>query len=152
MLFIDQVPKLADYGMKHTHLLGQGSHMGYEEMLLGMFLENEKLVPVRPLMITNYRMCNAEKIGWPVDQEKFGLRLFLTNKRIFFIEAEIERISRLSRSKESRGDLLLVDRLMVFRPSLLHIAPPFRVYLQVSLQLLPAWVLWSSCLCGMLCR
>jgi hypothetical protein len=83
------VPKLKQYSEHHSSLLGQGSHMTYEDLLMGMFLEDEQLVPVRPLLITNYRKCDALAPGWPLEDEKHGLRLFLTNKRLFFLVSSL---------------------------------------------------------------
>jgi hypothetical protein len=105
-------PKLHAYGQHHGALLGQQSHMTYEELLTGMLLEDEVLVPVRPLMIANYRMCDATVPGWPVQDEKFGLRLFLTNKRVFFLDADLHELPTLDRDdREIKEDFWLVDRL-----------------------------------------
>lgn len=104
--------KLHAYGKHHGSLLGQQSHMSYAELLLGMFLEDEVLVPVRPLMIANYRMCDATVPGWPVEDEKFGLRMFLTNKRIFFLDADLHELPTLDRDdKEADESFWLVERL-----------------------------------------
>lgn len=105
-------PKLHAYGKHHGALLGQQSHMTYEDLLMGMFLDDEVLVPVRPLMIANYRMCDATVPGWPVQEEKFGLRMFLTNKRAFFLDADLHEVPTLDRDeKEVADSFWLVDRL-----------------------------------------
>lgn len=105
-------PKLEAYGKHHGALLGQQSHMTYQDLLMGMFLDDEVLVPVRPLMIANYRMCDATTPGWPVEDEKFGLRLFLTNKRIFFLDADLHQLPTLDRdAQEIKENFWLVDRL-----------------------------------------
>ena len=87
--------------------------MTYEDLLMGMFLEEEELVPVRPLLITNCRKCDAETVGWPVEEEKFGLRLFLTNQRIFFLDAELHAIPTLTRDEKAIKEkgVFCVDRV-----------------------------------------
>ena len=89
--------------------------MTYEDLLMGMFLEDEQLVPVRPLLITNFRKCNCDLAGWPVEEEKFNLRLFLTNKRIFILDAELHEHKLLERDEaqiKSAG-VFCVDRLSI---------------------------------------
>jgi hypothetical protein len=104
--------KLQAYGKRHGSLLGQQSHMTYAELLQGMFLDDEVLVPVRPMMIANYRMCDATVLGWPVQEEKFGLRMFLTNRRVFFLDADLHELPTLDRDeKEIKENFWLVDRL-----------------------------------------
>jgi hypothetical protein len=105
-------PKLYAYGKHHGSLLGQQSHMTYAELLSGMFFDDEILAPVRPLMIANYRVCDATVPGWPVQEEKFGLRLFLTNKRVFFLDADLHELPTLDRPEQEVDDSFwLVDRL-----------------------------------------
>ena len=113
--------------------------MTYDELLMGMFLEDEQLVPVRPLMITNYRMCDAETVGWPVEDEKFGLRLFLTNKRIFFLDADLEEITRLERVKVGPPSLAARRNR---RPPTTARSPSFRV------SALPKPTDGNTCCCG----
>jgi hypothetical protein len=102
--------KLDQYSKRHGGVLGQQSHMTYEQLLRGMFVDDEMLVPVRPVLIANYRMCDARAHGWPVEDEKFGVRMFLTNKRVFILDADLHKVSTLDR-EDTDDNFWLVDRL-----------------------------------------
>ena len=103
--------KLDDYSKRHGGVLGQQSHMTYEQILQGMFIDDEVLVPVRPLMIANYRKCDATAHGWPVEDEKFGVRVYLTNKRVFILDADLHKISTLDRRNLDDKNFWVVDRI-----------------------------------------
>ena len=102
--------KLNDYSKRHGGVLGLQSHMTYEQILQGMLVDDELLVPVRPLMIANYRKC-ATAHGWPVEDEKFGVRIYLTSKRVFILDADLHKVSTLDRRNLDDKNFWVVDRI-----------------------------------------
>jgi hypothetical protein len=105
--------RLQLYSENHHFLLGQGSKMSYSELLMGMLFENEEVVPVPPLLVKNYMRVNADT--GEVEDQRFGARLYLTNRRIFLLDSSLHKVPTL------------MDDPEVFQPRPAGTAPASRI-------------------------
>lgn len=94
--------ELLDYAESHQMMLRD--RLTYEELLDGMLYPGEMRIPIKPMMIGD--MMNCDHDG-NVINERIGVRMFLTNRRIFFLDADLERIPMLEKSKEELGSMTL---------------------------------------------
>lgn len=98
--------ELHEFAEQHQTLLRQ--RLTYEELLQGMLYPGEDLIPVKPLLIRDFVEKMVDKT---VVVERFGVRMFLTNKRLFFLDADLERIPMLEAEENSGG--LVLSKLKV---------------------------------------
>ena len=119
--------ELHEYAEQHQTLLRQ--RLTYEELLHGMLYPGEDLIPVKPMLIRDFieatitdetvvERCETssalaqivEVAGLIVGVKmcrRYGVRMFLTNKRLFFLDADLERIPMLEDHSDTVGGLTL---------------------------------------------
>ena len=94
--------ELLDYAESHQTLLR--SRLTYEELLEGMLYPGETRIPIKPMLIGNMLNCDHE---FNVLNERVGVRMFLTNRRIFFLDADLDRVPQLQEAKGDMGTFVL---------------------------------------------
>jgi len=94
--------ELHEYAEQHQTLLRQ--RLTYEELLHGMLYPGEDLIPVKPMLIRDFIEAT---ITDETVVERYGVRMFLTNKRLFFLDADLERIPMLEDHSDTVGGLTL---------------------------------------------
>ena len=94
--------ELLEYAESHQMMLR--SRLTYEELLDGMLYPGEMRIPIKPMLIGD--MMNCDHDG-NVLQERIGVRMFLTNRRIFFLDADLERIPMLEPSEAETSRITL---------------------------------------------
>ena len=94
--------ELLEYAESHQMMLR--SRLTYEELLDGMLYPGEMRIPIKPMLIGD--MMNCDHDG-NVLQERIGVRMFLTNRRIFFLDADLERIPMLEASNADTSRMTL---------------------------------------------
>jgi|EP01043_Picozoa_sp_COSAG02_P011813 hypothetical protein len=94
--------ELLDYAEGHQMMLRD--RLTYEELLDGMLYPGEMRIPIKPMLIGD--MMNCDHDG-NVLNERIGVRMFLTNRRIFFLDADLERIPMLEESNADLGKMTL---------------------------------------------
>ena len=94
--------ELLDYAESHQTLLR--SRLTYEELLEGMLYPGETRIPIKPMLIGNMLNCDHE---FNVLNERVGVRMFLTNRRIFFLDADLDRVPQLQEAKGDTGTFVL---------------------------------------------
>lgn len=82
--------ELLEYAESHQMMLR--SRLSYEELLAGMLYPGEMRIPIKPMLIGD--MMNCDHDG-NILSERIGVRMFLTNRRIFFLDADLERVPML---------------------------------------------------------
>lgn len=100
--------ELHDYAESHQTLLRQ--RLTYEELMQGMLYPGEDLIPVKPLLIRDFVTTNVDD---EIKSERFGVRMFLTNKRLFFLDADLDRVPMLEHAPEEELGLLTLSKLKV---------------------------------------
>lgn len=100
--------ELHDYAESHQTLLRQ--RMTYEELLQGMLYPGEDLIPVKPMLIRDFIRTDVNEEN---PNERYGVRMFLTNKRLFFLDADLERIPILEEAPASELSNLTLSKLKV---------------------------------------
>ena len=93
--------ELHEYAESHQTQLRQ--RLTYEELLEGMMYPGEDLIPVQPLMI---KELIEESVAGDQLANRYGVRMFLTNKRLFFLDADLDRVPSLQESSEVGGLVL----------------------------------------------
>lgn len=68
-----------------------------------MHTAGEDLIPVQPLVVKELieATINGETMA-----QRYGVKLFLTNKRLFFLDAELDRVPSLTESTDIGGMVL----------------------------------------------
>jgi len=94
--------ELLEYAESHQMMLR--SRLTYEELLDGMLYPGEMRIPIKPMMIGD--MMNCDHDG-NVLNERIGVRMFLTNRRIFFLDADLDRVPMLEESNSDNGRMTL---------------------------------------------
>ena len=94
--------ELLDYAESHQMMLR--SRLTYEELLDGMLYPGEMRIPIKPMLIGD--MMNCDHDG-NVLNERIGVRMFLTNRRIFFLDADLDRVPMLEEFTGETGRMTL---------------------------------------------
>lgn len=94
--------ELLDYAESHQMMLRD--RLTYEELLDGMLYPGEMRIPIKPMLIGDMRNCDHDG---NVLNERIGVRMFLTNRRIFFLDADLERVPMLEESNNELGKITL---------------------------------------------
>eukprot|EP01052_Picozoa_sp_SAG31_P013714 SAG31_NODE_832_length_11660_cov_2.612091_2_plen_384_part_00 len=97
--------RLHKFSFGHNTLLGAASKMTYNEILADMMFEGEEVVPVRPLLVKNYRRMSGDHKT--LKEERFGIRMFLTNRRIFMLDAGAHHVPTLEDHVDNLGIMRL---------------------------------------------
>lgn len=100
--------ELHDYAESHQTLLRQ--RLTYEELLQGMLYPGEDLIPVKPMLIRDFIRSDVNDEN---PSERYGVRMFLTNKRLFFLDADLERIPILEEAPPSEIGNLTLSKLKI---------------------------------------
>ena len=98
--------KLDEFAAAHESLLGQGSQMSHSEMISDMLFDEEELVPVPPLLCTSFKKVIVETGG--TKEFRFGVKVYLTNRRIIMMDAEVTRMPTLEDSLDSQDKSLFL--------------------------------------------
>lgn len=94
--------ELLEYAEGHQMMLR--NRLTYEELLEGMMYPGEMRVPIKPMMIGDMIQCDHDS---NILTERIGVRMFLTNRRLFFLDADLERIPMLEPSTTDLGKVTL---------------------------------------------
>eukprot|EP01051_Picozoa_sp_SAG22_P017341 SAG22_NODE_2652_length_2335_cov_1.429785_2_plen_343_part_00 len=100
--------ELHDYAENHQTLLRQ--RLTYEELLQGMLYPGEDLIPVKPMLIRDFIRTDVNEEN---PSERYGVRMFLTNKRLFFLDADLERIPILEEAAPEDMGRLTLSKLKI---------------------------------------
>jgi hypothetical protein len=100
--------ELHDYAENHQTLLRQ--RLTYEELMQGMLYPGEDLIPVKPLLIRDFICCDVNEEN---PRERYGVRMFLTNKRLFFLDADLERVPILEEAPPEDMGALTLSKLKI---------------------------------------
>lgn len=100
--------ELHEYAELHQTMLRQ--RLTYEELLEGMMYPGEDLIPVQPLLIKELIECT---VADEVMLTRYGVRLFLTNKRLFFLDADLNRVPSLEEAPKEDITGLVLNKIKV---------------------------------------
>lgn len=94
--------ELLEYAESHQMMLR--NRLTYEELLDGMLYPGEMRIPIKPMLIGDMINCDADGT---IITERIGVRMFLTNRRIFFLDADLERVPMIEESDADNGKITL---------------------------------------------